>query len=527
VRQTRRVFLRSAAAATAGTLLLPGATGLTRAQSLARGGRFTQSVASGQPAVNGITLWTKVDGLERTSRLQVEIARDEGFGNVVYRQDVLADAENGFAIHHRAEHPVLRPGEPFFYRFYTCDENSPVGRFRTATPPDSRDPVRIGFFSCQAFEAGFYTAHAGLLNEPDLDLVVCLGDYVYEELFYSENGVRPDRTGANRDGEVQTLAEYREKYALYHTDQRLLELRRRHPMVAIWDDHEVEDNYARDLGGEEITEAERRIPFLARRAAGYRAWFEHMPRIRVAGEPDRIYGRIPLGGNAEVFLLDQRRYRDDQPCGDEFFVPCTESEQPGRTYLGPAQKEWLKGALADSRATWKVVGNQAMIMALDGPPRNEINKDQWDGYAAERQELLDFVAARGVRDVTFITGDIHTFFAGNVTPTGRQGAPSDPPPVATEFVGGSMTSEGVAPSGATLPVDAAILADNPHIKYVDEQFKGYGVLEARPEELLVTFRAARTVKQDNADVFDLARFRVARGRPQAELLARNGGTSQP
>jgi phosphodiesterase/alkaline phosphatase D-like protein len=227
VRQTRRVFLRSAAAATAGTLLLPGATGLTRAQGLARGGRFTQSVASGQPSPNGITLWTKVDGLERTSRLQVEIARDEGFANVVYRQDVLADAESGFAVHHRAEHPVLRPGEPFFYRFYTCDENSPVGRFRTAVPADSRDPIRIGFFSCQAFEAGFYTAHEGLLNEPDLDLVVCLGDYVYERIFYGEGGVRADRTGVNRDGDVQSLAEYREKYALYHTDQRLLELRRR------------------------------------------------------------------------------------------------------------------------------------------------------------------------------------------------------------------------------------------------------------------------------------------------------------
>jgi alkaline phosphatase D len=527
VRQTRRVFLRSAAAATAGTLLLPGATGLTRAQGLARGGRFTQSVASGQPSPNGITLWTKVDGLERTSRLQVEIARDEGFANVVYRQDVLADAESGFAVHHRAEHPVLRPGEPFFYRFYTCDENSPVGRFRTAVPADSRDPIRIGFFSCQAFEAGFYTAHEGLLNEPDLDLVVCLGDYVYERIFYGEGGVRADRTGVNRDGDVQSLAEYREKYALYHTDQRLLELRRRHPMVAIWDDHEAEDNYARDLPGEATPDAQRRSPFLARRAAGYRAWFEHMPRIRVVGEPDRTYGRVPLGANAEVFLLDQRQYRDDQPCDDQFFVPCTDSEAPGRTYLGAAQKEWLKASLADSRATWKVVGNQAMIMALDGPPRNEINKDQWDGYAAERQELLDFVAARGIRDVTFITGDIHTFFAGNVTATGRQGAPTDPPPVATEFVGGSVTSEGVIPEQGTLATDAGLIASNPHLVFADERLRGYGVLEARPEELLVTFRAARTVKQPTSDVFDLARFRVARGTPQVEVLATAAGVTRP
>jgi alkaline phosphatase D len=296
-------------------------------------------------------------------------------------------------------------------------------------------------------------------------------------------------------------------------------------MIAIWDDHEVEDNYARDLPGEETKPEERRSPFLERRAAGYRAWFEHMPRIRVPEEPDRTYGRIPLGANADLFLLDQRQYRDDQPCGDEFFEPCAESEAPGRTYLGQAQKEWLKAGLAQSRAAWKVVGNQAMIMALDGPPRNEINKDQWDGYAAERAELLDHVAATGTKDVTFITGDIHTFFAGNVTSTGRQGSPTDPPAVATEFVGGSMTSRGIIPAQAqpteaqaALLVDSSVLANNPHIKFSNMERKGYAVMECAPNELRVTYRAARSVETETSEVFDLARFKVDRGRAEVERL---------
>ena len=517
---TRRTFLTGAAAGAGAVLLGADPTRLAAQGSssrlpLIRGARFGQGVSSGQISQTGATLWTKLDGLERTSRLQVEISRDEDFRSVLYRQDVSAGVESGFAVHHRAEHPVLRPGEQYFYRFFTCDENSPVGRFKLARPADSQEPVRIGFFSCQAFEAGFYTPHAGLANEADLDYVVCLGDYIYEKPFYE--GPRTDTVG-----NVQTLEEYRRKYALYHTDQRLLEVRRLHPMIAIWDDHEVEDNYAAGRPGTETSDNERRTPFAARQAAGYRAFFEHMPRIRVPEDPDRTYGSLSLGAHADQFLLDQRRYRDDQPCGDEFFVPCAESEAPGRTFLGAEQKRWFTEALAGSRASWKLVANAAMIMSLDGPPRNEVNKDQWDGYAAERAEILDTLAARGVKDVSFVTGDIHTFFAGEVTSTGRQGSPTDPAAVATEFVAGAVTSQGILPPDVEDPgglaLEPSVDANNPHIKYSNFRERGYAVVEASAAELKVTFRAARTVDAPTSEMFDLARFRVQRGTTTVQQL---------
>ena len=499
---------------------MPWEAGAQSSVPIARGGQFGQGVASGQPGLSGITLWTKVDELERTARLQVEISPDRDFRRIVYRQDAVAQAERGFAIHHRADHRVLQPGERYFYRFFTCDNDSPVGQFRTALPADSREPVRIGFFSCQDWQAGYYTGHAGLSAEPDLDLVVCLGDYIYERNFY--DGPRIDQTGSNRDGDAQSLAEYREKYALYHSDAALRDLRAKVPLLAIWDDHEVEDNYAREKPGEATPPETRRSDFLARRAAGYRAFFEHLPMTRVPAEPDRIYGNVPMGANAEVFLLDQRQYRDDQSCGDQFFVPCPESEAPGRTFLGQAQKEWLKASLAASRSTWKLVANQAMAMALDGPPRNEINKDQWDGYAAEREELLRHVADRGVKDVAFVTGDIHSFHAGVVTPSGRTGSPQDPPPAATEFVTGSMTSKFIFPDQVADPAgllsESSLLANNPHIRFVNVRRKGYGVVEARPEELLVSFRAVATVEQPTSPVEDLAKFRVARGSTVVEQL---------
>ena len=270
-----------------------------------------------------------------------------------------------------------------------------------------------------------------------------------------------------RDGEAQTLDEYRRKYSLYHTDERLLEVRRQFPLLAIWDDHEVEDNYAGGLPGGAAKS--RRVPFADRRANGYRAWYEHMPRT---GTGD-IYGRVPLGA-AELFLLDTRQYRDDQPCNpSDAFVsnPCLPSDydKPGRTLLGATQKAWLKDALAGSQAKWKLIANQVMITSLDAPPHNPINTDSWDGYGAERAELIDFIGASGIKDVSFITGDIHTYFTGEVTRSGRRG-PTDGPVRATEFVGGAIMSPGIVDRAASTeaeriaaaaPADAAVLRQQP------------------------------------------------------------------
>ncbi len=538
---SRRTLLGGAAAGAGGLVLAGDSTALAKVARrrtryartpLAKGVKYGQGVSSGQPSTSGITLWTRVEGVDRTSRLQVEVSPDEDFRRIVARNDVLAEQARDFTIHTRVSRG-LRPGEQYFYRFYTCmDENSQVGRFRTARPSDSREPVRIGFFSCQEYDSGFYTAHAALAREADLDLVIGLGDYIYERVF-DRNPIRSDTTGANRDGEVQTLPEYHQKYNLYNSDPNLIAMRASHPMMAIWDDHEVEDNYARDKPGEATKQV--RVPFLQRQRNGYDAFFNHMPRIRVKSDPDQIFGRIGLGGSADVFLLDQRRFRDDQACGDEFAVPCGEQDDPGRTLLGADQKRWLLDGLAGSRATWKVIGNQVMIMALDVPRGNPLNPDQWDGYAAERAELLNFIGDRGVKDVAFVTGDIHTFFTGNVSPTGRQSELRQPASVATEFVGGSITTKGIfdAASGergrdaAALPSDESVYINNPHIRFSNQSVKGYGVLEASSEELRVAYRGVRTTQSPESEAFTLAEFRVARGRPEVEVVRAPTAGPQP
>ncbi|MTD46562.1 hypothetical protein GKE82_20285 [Conexibacter sp. W3-3-2] len=501
---TRRELLLAGGAAATTTIALgalnPAQT--AAAKRLAReaalpAGTFPSGVASGQPFEHGITLWTRVGDVERSGRLRLEIARDADFARVVHRQDVRAAAVRDHTARARVLQPrVLEPGEQYFYRFATRSTSSPVGRFRTALPADSREPVRIGFFSCQNWRAGYYNAHAGLAAEPDLDLVVSLGDYMYETCGASAVPGRDDRTSSGENNQTETLADYRAKYRLYRSDPNLQAVHANHPFVAIWDDHEFENDQEGPKG--EGTTAVRRIPYAERRRNAYLGFFENMPLQRIGSDRDRIYRKLRLGANADLFLLDTRTYR----------------EPDNSTILGAAQKQWLKAGLERSRAAWKVLGNQVMLMSLDVPTGNPVNPDAWDGYEAERREVVQHVLDKGIRDVTVITGDIHTFFAGTVTTTGRTGGR----PGMTEFVGGSITSDsldgdlgGEDARPITEPVFQAAQLLNPHYAFANFNRRGYGVMECRPGELTVDFKAVDSVRRRDRPVTTLASFRVEAG----------------
>jgi alkaline phosphatase D len=524
----RRDFLKAGAA---GALLLGGVPvdGWARrnrralAVPLASGGAFAEGIAAGAPKPLGIVLWTRLSGAGAGDRrLRLEVAHDRGFRRTVLRRDVVARGGADGTVKVRVEgRRILAPGQEYFYRFATRGSHSEVGRFRTLVPPDSRAPVRIGFFSCQDWQAGYFGAHRALAAEPDLDFVVCLGDYIYERNFYA--GPRRDTLGANHDGEVQTLDEYRSKYRQYKSDADLRAMHATHALYAMWDDHEVEDNYTANLPGEATSQV--RVPFGQRRANGYRAFAEYQPEDFM-GTGTRLYRNLRLGRNAELFLLDERQYRDDQPCGDRAAVPCPEADAPGRTLLGAEQKAWFKRSLQASQARWKLIANPLMMMSLDTAPNTPFLKDDWDGYGAERRELGEHLRQKGIADVAYVTGDIHTFFAGEVTPSGR-GADA----VATEFVTGSVTSLGIPETvsgdegarNAITPEEAYAVTQNvrtvnPHIKYDEQRSRGYGVVEARDRELLVRYVAVQAAPVRSTQGRTLARFRVASGTPRIQVL---------
>jgi alkaline phosphatase D len=238
----RRSFLIGALA-TGAALTAPvnyAALARERRIPLAKGAKFDQGVASGFPRPRGIELWTRLGEITRTSKLKVIVATDRDFGNVVEEKLVTARSDRDFTA--RTFIKGLKSDRQYFYRFVTDESKSPVGRFKTAPPLNSRKPVRIAFYSCQHYESGFYNAQRAIANEPDLDLVLCLGDYIYEA--GGTNGVRRDTSGDNHDGDTQLLREYWEKYRLYKSDPDLKAMHAAHPSLSVWDDHEVENNYA-------------------------------------------------------------------------------------------------------------------------------------------------------------------------------------------------------------------------------------------------------------------------------------------
>src|SRR5918999_787843 len=224
---SRRRFLARAGTAGAALVFAPQTVFEARAaQGLLRGGRFRQGVLSGDPTPNGITLLTMLDEAQGAGRVRREVARDSDFRRVVARRTIATSGDRGHSV--KARIGGLRPHERYWYRFETRDEQSPVGRFQTALPADSNQPVRFAFFSCAEYTHGFYNAYDGM-RAGDRDFVGGRGASIHAEAYHSRlggTGVRDDRVGrdpapTNHDirREAVTLDDYRAKYALYRSDR--------------------------------------------------------------------------------------------------------------------------------------------------------------------------------------------------------------------------------------------------------------------------------------------------------------------
>jgi alkaline phosphatase D len=530
---SRRRFLVRSGAAGAALVLAPQ----TALEALAaprgaaarrlRGGRFRQGVLSGDPTPNGITLLTVVDEPRGAGSVRLEVARDSDFRRVVARRTIATSGDRGHSVKARVQ--GLRPHERYWYRFETRDAQSAAGRFQTALPEDSNQPVRFAFFSCNEYTHGFYNAF-DVMRRDDVDFVVCLGDYVYAEAYHSRaggTGVRDDRIGRTpAEGntsivrEAITLEDYREKYALYRSDRALRELHERFPMVVTWDDHEIQDNYAGAAPGGGLDPAKRFSN--RRRQAATKAFFEAMPFFPEGAS--RVYRAQRHGRTVDLIMLDQRQYRANQPCDDATAPACADWDQP-RPFLGRRQMDWLKSRLSSSRAAWKVIGSQTMMMPARVTGGAFVQFDNWQGYPQEREELLQHILAQQVKDVVFITGDIHLFLAGDVRTNMGAGDPA-----AIEFVGGSITSTNFgemnvnAGSGVVIPgndanprTDPALVEVlrglNPWIDQADLDHHGYALVEATRSRFDCRLRRLETIKRRSRALLpeEGYRYRVARG----------------
>ena len=478
---------------------------------------YTLGVASGYPTADGVVLWTRLapepvtGGGMPPAMVEVgwELASDEDFRRIVRRGTEIAAPEWAHSV--RAEVAGLEPAQRYFYRFHAGGAVSPVGRTRTAPAAGAvADRLRFAFASCQQYEQGYYAAYRHLAAE-ELDLVVHLGDYIYESS-WGRNHVRKHEAG-----EPHTLDEYRNRYGLYKSD---LDLRAAHaacPWLATWDDHEVQNDYANDRS----QNADPREAFLARRAAAYQAYYEHLPlpkRMQPRGPDMPLYTRWEYGALARFHVLDDRQYRSHQACprpnrgGGSNVVPlaeCPELLAPGRTLLGAEQEQWLADGLARTGARWNVIAQQTVMAQVDrkAGEGQSFWTDGWDGYPKARERLLGHIAAKRVANPVVIGGDVHTSVVADLK-TDFDDLKS--PVVATEFVGTSITSQGIPEKSLD-----TWRSDNPHIRFANSTRRGYTVLEITPQLCLARLRTVNE-KDPASPVQTLATWTVEDGKPGAQ-----------
>jgi alkaline phosphatase D len=524
----RRAFLIKAGGfAAAGALmssapLPPGAARPAAAAAQTLGGRlpmpFRLGVASGDPLPDSVVIWTRLvaepllpDGgmPDRPIRVDWEVAADEAFRRPVRQGSLEAQPQSGHAVH--VEVGGLEPARVYWYRFRAGGEASPVGRTRTAPAPGARvDRLRFAFASCQKYEVGLYTAYEHMLEE-DLDLVVFLGDYIYERAFKASS-IRGLGLAAGQS-DAMTLEDYRMRYALYKSDPLLQAAHAAFPWIVAFDDHEVENDWGGDLPRSPLS----REAFLARRAAAFQAYWEHMPLRRAArpwGGEMQLFRRLDYGGLASFHVLDTRQYRSpNRPCGEKEGPLCPAALDPTRTILGERQERWLMDGLERSRARWNVLAQQVQMARLDfGAEAPLFKMDKWDAYPSARARLLRFLAARRPTNPVVITGDLHNNWAALLK------ADFDDPDsatLATEFIGTSITTGG---DGSEVNQEGRnALAKNPHLLFHNDH-RGYVRCEVSDKRWVTDFRTVPYVKQPGAPISTRARFLLEDGDPVARAV---------
>ncbi len=477
---------------------------------------FRLGVASGDPTPTGATLWTRLaprlgepeGGMEgQRTAVRWEVADDERFAHVVQAGRATAVPELGHSLH--VDVSGLEPDRWYFYRFTLAAGASPVGRLRTTPAAGGATPLRFAFASCQHYEDGFYTAYDHMAEE-DLDLVVHLGDYIYEY------GGRDGRVRRYPTAEALTLDQYRARYAQTKSDALLQRAHARAPWVITWDDHEVDNDYA-GLHEENGMESEEQVH--QRRAAAYQAWWEHQPvRVpRAASWGDLAIARtIDWGTLARFWVLDTRQYRSPQPCEDQWgvVVPCGTWADTTHTMMGPAQERWLDTGLGASAARWQVLANQVMVAPFDlapGPPRG-LSMDQWSGYPAALERLMATIGRRAPNRTVVITGDIHSNWVNELrSDYQRPGAPV----IGAEFVGTSISSGGDGRD--TSDYYDRSKGDNPHCRWNNAR-RGYVTCAVDGDDWRTRFRTVPYISRPGAPVETASEWALRRGRPGPERV---------
>ena len=483
---------------------------------------FAHGVASGDPSADGVVLWTRLTAAGTPGPVPVRwrASLSPDLSGAVAEGEVEASVERDRTVH--VDVGGLEPATTYYYRFDALGSSSPVGRTRT-TPRGATSRVRLGVASCANWAHGFFNAYRHLA-ERDVDAVAHLGDYVYEGADAWPAVARVHRPPAR----LRTLADYRTRHAQYRSDPDLQRLHARHPVVAVWDDHDVAGNAWRDGAADHDPSTDG--SWSDRRAAAVRAYLEWLPvRSPDPARTERIYRSLVFGDLVRLIVLDTRLEGRDRPAEDGKRAVATVGKRE-RSLLGAEQRRWLHDELR-ALAAWRLLGNQVMmaplhVLRLPGLLRRlvpgivaggaGVNAGQWDGYPEERRRLFEFLRRETVRDVVVLTGDLHSSWAAELTldPSAQSGA------VGVEFVTPSVTArsfvEEVAPPlpGSSAVLRRLVARQNPHVRFFDLERHGYLLVDVDSERVVAEWWHVDTVASRSTGERLAARWAVRRGDPR-------------
>jgi alkaline phosphatase D len=496
--------------------------------------RFGYGVASGDPLADRVILWTRVNNAAGPTDVQWEIAADQNFQTIVGSGIVTTDAGRDYTV--KVDATGLQPGTPYAYRFRCGGDVSRTG-FTKTLPVGAVQQVKLAVFSCAAYPLGQFHVYADAAARGGFDAAVFLGDYIYETGLSDLEQTAATAIGRRVDpqAELRGLADYRHRYANYHTDSDLRAVRATMPIIAVWDDHEIANGAWRG-GDDEESGAE----FIARRTSAVQAFHEWMP-TRVGVDPLKIYRSFDFGTLASLHMLETRLLARDAPITREQYLAGAAAD-PSRQLLGAEQLAWLTGQLQASTATWQVLGQQVLLapmqiplsvfdnfstatideflLALDTPaaartpqqqaligqPRIGFELDNWDAFAAQREQVL--ATAHGLdKNLVVLSGDSHNAWA------------SDLQDAAGEHVGvdigvPAVTSRGLDQSHSE--IDPPYLANAmtrmiPTLRYAETSHRGYVSITFTPGAATAEWIFVSGVIANSHDVFAGARLKVLPG----------------
>jgi alkaline phosphatase D len=465
---------------------------------------FYHGVASGDPLPDRVIIWTRVTPESAVARVSTkwEIATDEKFSSIVKVDTTSALAANDFTV--KIDVEGLQPGTVYYYHFSALEKSSITGRTKTASTKS--DSLKFAIASCSNWEWGYFTPYSKIAEREVLDAVIHLGDYIYE---YGTKKYGDTSIGRINipDYEIVSLSDYRTRYALYRLDKGLRSVHQQHPFITIWDDHEIANNsYIAGAQNHQPEEGD----YIKRKEAARKAYYEWLP-IREGGKHFRSFS---FGSLADVIMLDERLEGRTAP-SDSLSDPSFNSAD--RKMLGDEQLQWFKGKLKDSKAAWKIIGNQVIysdVFLKDVYPKMPRNLDAWDGYPVEKKNIRDFIVQNKIQDLVFVTGDTHASWAIEAVAGDPYSPATSKGAVAVEFGTTSISSANgdEGKSADTVKIaERALLKGNPHIKYLNNRDHGYLLLTLYPNKTKAEWFYVETVRQPESNEFLGKKFEVAKG----------------